>query len=650
MAQPSGPQNRPPGPPRPGPGGAPPNPWVTLLPWLVAVALLVGLSLLQAPGGPETVPYSRVKALVEAGAAESAVLEEHAITISVPAEGGGTRELRAELPGLDDPELLGLLEAQEVEIAGRAPRGVSVFAYLLPWVAILALFLFLQRRMTGGMGGLDRRGLGGLFSGRFSTPAQTRTRVGFDDVAGQDQAKKEVAELVEFLREPDRFGRVGAEVPHGVLLMGPPGTGKTLLAKALAGEAEVPFFSTSGSEFVEVFVGVGAGRVRKMFEAARAAAPAVVFIDELDSIGRRRGAGLGGGHDEREQTLNQILAELDGFGEKEAVVVLAATNRPDVLDPALLRPGRFDRHVTLHLPDRDARRAILDIHARDLPVADTGDLDDVASGTPGFSGADLKNLLNEAAIQAARRRGELITAEDLAEARDKVMMGTVRTLAIQPEERHRLAVHEAGHTVVAHFTEGADPLYKVTIIPRGRSLGGTHMLGREERHTLPESYLRAQLAILMAGRAAEKLLVGSVSSGAQDDIKRATELARSMVAGWGMDDEIGPVDLRQSEEHPFLGQSIAQPRDVADATAARVDAQVIGLLKQAEARATEILTAHRDGLEVLIDRLEREETLDAAAIARALGSAPAAPDDAPRPDPAGAGALVRPPRIRERQR
>jgi len=614
------------------------------------VALLVGLSLLQAPGGPETVPYSRVKALVQDGAAESAVLEEHAITISVPAEGGGTRELRAELPDLDDPELLGLLEAREVEISGRAPRGVSVFAYLLPWVAILALFLFLQRRMTGAMGGLDRRGLGGLFSGRFSTPAQTRTRVGFDDVAGQDQAKKEVAELVEFLREPDRFGRVGAEVPHGVLLMGPPGTGKTLLAKALAGEAEVPFFSTSGSEFVEVFVGVGAGRVRKMFEAARAAAPAVVFIDELDSIGRRRGAGLGGGHDEREQTLNQILAELDGFGEKEAVVVLAATNRPDVLDPALLRPGRFDRHVTLHLPDRDARRAILDIHARDLPIADTGDLDDVAAGTPGFSGADLKNLLNEAAIQAARRRGELITAEDLAEARDKVMMGTVRTLAIQPEERHRLAVHEAGHTVVAHFTEGADPLYKVTIIPRGRSLGGTHMLGREERHTLPESYLRAQLAILMAGRAAEKLLVGSVSSGAQDDIKRATELARSMVAGWGMDDEIGPVDLRQSEEHPFLGQSIAQPRDVADATAARVDAQVIGLLKQAEARATEILTAHRDGLEGLIDRLEREETLDAAAIARALGAARAAPDDAPPPDPAGAGGLVRPPRIRERQR
>ena len=299
MAQPSGPQNRPPGPPRPEPGGPPPNPWATLLPWLVAVALLVGLSLLQAPGGPETVPYSRVKALVQDGAAESAVLEEHAITISVPAEGGGTRELRAELPDLDDPELLGLLEAREVEISGRAPRGVSVFAYLLPWVAILALFLFLQRRMTGAMGGLDRRGLGGLFSGRFSTPAQTRTRVGFDDVAGQDQAKKEVAELVEFLREPDRFGRVGAEVPHGVLLMGPPGTGKTLLAKALAGEAEVPFFSTSGSEFVEVFVGVGAGRVRKMFEAARAAAPAVVFIDELDSIGRRRGAGLGGGHDER---------------------------------------------------------------------------------------------------------------------------------------------------------------------------------------------------------------------------------------------------------------------------------------------------------------------------------------------------------------
>ena len=343
-------------------------------------------------------------------------------------------------------------------------------------------------------------------------------------------------------------------MPHGVLLIGPPGTGKTLLARALAGEADVPFFSTSGSEFIEVFVGVGAGRVRRMFEAARKQAPAVIFIDELDSIGRTRGTGLGGGHDEREQTLNQILAELDGFAPREAVVVLAATNRPDVLDPALLRPGRFDRHVTLSLPDRPARRAILDIHVKNVPLQAGVDLDQVAAGTPGFSGADLKNLLNEAAIMAARRSATEVTMADLDEARDKVMMGTVRTLAIQPEEKHRLAVHEAGHTAVAFFTPDADPLHKVTIIPRGSSLGGTHMLPEKERHTLPEAYLRAQLTTLLAGRAAEKLLLGSVSSGADDDIRRATELARSMVARWGMNAEIGPIDLRESEDHPFLGR------------------------------------------------------------------------------------------------
>jgi len=615
-------RDRPPPDPPVGPGDEPPGPLLRLLPWLIAMAALIAIVFFPPAEGFEEASYSTVKDMIRAGEAVSAVLEEHAITIAVPAEGGTTRNLRAALPNLDDPELLPLLEEKRVEITGREPQGVSILAYFLPWLAILALFFFLQRRMlnqVGGMGGLDGRGgLAGLFSGRYSRPAGKRGRVTFDDVAGQDQAKKEVAELVEFLREPERFRQVGAEVPHGVLLMGPPGTGKTLLARALAGEADVPFFSTSGSEFVEVFVGVGAGRVRKMFEAARASAPSVIFIDELDSIGRRRGTGLGGGHDEREQTLNQILAELDGFEGKEAVVVLAATNRPDVLDPALLRPGRFDRHVTLNLPDRSARRAILDIHARNLPLADTAALDDIAAGTPGFSGADLKNLLNEAAIEAARRRGHLITADDLAEARDKVMMGTVRTLAIQPEERHRLAVHEAGHTAVAYFTPVADPLYKVTIIPRGRSLGGTHMLAREEHHTYPEAYLQAQLLVLLAGRAAEKLLLGSVSSGAEDDIKRATALARSMVAGWGMSDEIGPVDLRASEEHPFLGQSIAQPRSFSDKAAAQVDAVVMDLLKNAQDRATEILAAHRERLEILIERLEANEVLDFEEIRAAL--------------------------------
>ena len=622
----------------------PPRGASLLLPWLAMLAVIAALALLPGGPAPETVSWSAAKRLVQEGGVESATLGEHAVTLRLPGEGDAPpRELRAVVPEGGAPELLALMDAAGVEITAEAPRETALWAWFLPWLVILSAFLFLQRRMMRDVGGLDGsgpggRGLGGLFSGRYSKPVEKTPAVSFDDVAGQDQAKQEVAELLDFLREPERFARVGAEVPHGVLLVGPPGTGKTLLARALAGEAGVPFFSTSGSEFVEVFVGVGAGRVRRMFEAARAAAPAVIFIDELDSIGRRRGTGLGGGHDEREQTLNQILAELDGFGGKEAVVVLAATNRPDVLDPALLRPGRFDRHVALNLPDRPARRAILGIHARDMPLADEGDLDDIAAGTPGFSGADLKNLLNEAAIQTARRAGQLVSRGDLAEARDKVMMGTVRTLAIQPGEKHRLAVHEAGHALVAHFTPGADPLFKVTIIPRGRSLGGTHMLSREEHHTLPEDYVRGQLAILLAGRAAEKLLLGSVSSGAEDDIRRATKLARAMVASWGMSAALGPMDLSTSEEHPFLGQSIAQPRDHADATAAAVDSAVASLLQAAAAQATEVLTRERAALDRLIDALEREETLDAERIAACLGGP--APDAPRRPE-----SLTRPPRV-----
>jgi cell division protease FtsH len=589
---------------------------------LAALLLMVLLSGPWPNSGPvpTTLPYSEVKQMIRDGRVTSADLQEHAIVVNTGQTGAESNEtFRAVTPSQGDPDLLPLLEQNGVEIRAEEPSGVSVLSYILPWVLILGVYLWLQRRMMGNiMGGGPGGMTGGLLSGRFSTPTASREKITFADVAGQDQAKREVAELVDFLREPERFEKVGAEVPHGVLLVGPPGTGKTLMAKALAGEADVPFFSTSGSEFIEIFVGVGAGRVRKMFEAARKAAPSIIFIDELDSIGRTRGTGLGGGHDEREQTLNQILAELDGFAPREAVVVLAATNRPDVLDPALLRPGRFDRHVTLELPDKAARRAILDLHAKNLPLQDTGDLDIMAAGTPGFSGADLRNLLNEAAITAARRDGALITRDDLGEARDKVMMGTVRSLAIRPEEKHRLAVHEAGHTAAAYYTPGADLLYKVTIIPRGHALGGTHTLPESERHTLDEDYLRGQLVTLLAGRAAERLLVGTVSSGADDDIRRATDLARSMVARWGMTEDLGPVDLRQSEDHPFLGQSIAQPRDHADATAAQVDAAVISLLKQAEEQATTILTEHRARVEQLVSSLEAKETLELDEIRRCL--------------------------------
>ena len=585
----------------------------------MVVAWVVASSLGDSGARQTTLPYSSVKQMIRDGEVISAEFEEHAIVVTrEQPDPAGVSAFRAVIPLPGDPEILPLLEEQGVEIRAKEPADGSILLYFLPWILILGFYLWIQRRMMGGLAGGPGGVAGGLLGGRFAKPSQSRQKVTFDDVAGQDQAKREVAELVEFLREPERFQRVGAEVPHGVLLVGPPGTGKTLLAKALAGEADVPFFSTSGSEFIEIFVGVGAGRVRKMFESAREAAPAIIFIDELDSIGRTRGTGLGGGHDEREQTLNQILAELDGFGGREAVVVLAATNRPDVLDPALLRPGRFDRHVTLNLPDKTARRAILDIHAKDLPIEDTSDLDVIAAGTPGFSGADLKNLLNEAAISAARRNASLITRDDLSEARDKVMMGTVRSLAIRPEEKHRLAVHEAGHTAAAFYTPESDPVYKVTIIPRGHALGGTHMLPEAERHTLDEEYLRIQLVTLLAGRAAERLFLGTVSSGADDDIRRATDLARSMVARWGMTEELGPIDLRQSEDHPFLGQTIAQPRDHADETAGRVDAAVIELLKTSEHRAAEILVEHKSRIEDLIAELETRETLETDQIRTCL--------------------------------
>ena len=617
------------GPDTPDPKGQPTISWL-VGPLLLFMVFYILLSTQMSTDAPtlQEIPYSEIKERIRDGEITSATLQETAIVGALRApEPDAPTHVKAVTPQQPDPTLLPLLEEMGVTITAEEPAQISPLYAFLPWIVLIGFYVWLTRHMASrGIGGGALNGVGKLLSGRGSKPTEQTQRTTFADVAGQDQAKREVSELVEFLRDPDRFQKVGATVPHGVLLMGPPGTGKTLLARALAGEADVPFFSTSGSEFIEVFVGVGAGRVRNMFEEARKQAPSIIFIDELDSIGRTRGTGLGGGHDEREQTLNQILAELDGFSGKHAVVVLAATNRPDVLDPALLRPGRFDRHVTLSLPDKEARRAILDVHARNLPLHPQTDLDRVAAGTPGFSGADLENLLNEAAITAARRSGSDISPADLDEARDKVMMGTVRTLAILPDEKHRLAVHEAGHTAAAFYSPGTDPLYKVTIIPRGRSLGGTHMLQENERHTLPEEYLRGQLTTLLAGRAAEKLLLGTVSSGADDDIRRATALARSMVARWGMDPEIGPVDLRESEDHPFLGQQIAQPRNFADETAARVDQAVMALLNRAETQATELIDNHRGAVLHLVDRLEAEETLDRDAIKDCLD--PDKPDTA----------------------
>jgi cell division protease FtsH len=602
------------------------NTWIWAILAVVLTVLVLSYVGDTSPPVPEA-PYSQFKEWVKKDLVSEVDLQGRQATallkdaLQLDERVPASDRFRVFLPEADDPTLLPLLEEKGVVIRSKPESGTGGWLLgILPWVFLFALYFWFWNRMqhnvTGRFGG---RSPTDFLSGSAREERESKRRVTFDDVAGQDNAKREIAELVDFLRDPERYRKLGAEPPRGVLLMGPPGTGKTLLARALAGEADVNFFHTSASEFIELYVGVGASRVRQMFDEAKKRAPAIIFIDELDAVGRVRGTGLGGGNDEREQTLNQILAELDGFSGHEAVVVLAATNRPDVLDPALLRPGRFDRHVTLELPDRAARRAILDVHTREVPLADDVNLDIVAASTPGFSGADLKNLVNEAAMAAARENARAVTMAHFDAMRDKLIMGTLRTLAIRPEERHRLAVHEAGHTGVAHYLPKADPLYKVTIIPRGRSLGGTHMIPDEERQTLPEDYLKDQIAVMLGGRTAEEVILGSVSSGADDDIRRASQLARAMVARWGMAEEIGPIDLRQSEEHPFLGREIAQPRRFSETTAHEVDEAVRKLLIEAEGRAREIIDAHRRQIERLIADLEERETLDKEEIEACLG-------------------------------
>ncbi|NIP74089.1 MAG: ATP-dependent zinc metalloprotease FtsH [Gammaproteobacteria bacterium] len=588
----------------------------------IGVVILLYVLFIQIPAGPARteIPYSQFKEQVRAGNVSEVLIrgERAQGTLKEPTPFGPAgqpmRHFRTRIPAFGDEDLLPALERNDVQVrVGEDPSKtglVPILLALLPWIILFAFFYWMIRRSSQLLGG-GRVGPGAelrKFLERSTEQAKV-PEVTFADVAGQETAKREVTELVDYLKTPQRFRSLGAEVPRGVLLMGPPGTGKTLLARALAGEAGVPFFSISGSEFIEVFVGVGASRVRNLFETAKKNAPAIVFIDELDSVGRTRGTGLGGGHDEREQTLNQILAEMDGFAGHEAVIVIAATNRPDVLDPALLRPGRFDRHVTLDLPDRNDRVEILKVHIRRVPLADDVDLDEIAAGTSGFSGADLKNLVNEAAIQAARDNRAKVELRDFEEARDKLMLGTVRTLAIQPEERHRLAVHESGHTLVAFHMPHTDPLYKVTIIPRGRALGGTHQLPEEERHTLPEDYLRDRLVMILGGRNAERELLGTISSGADDDIRQATRLARAMVSRWGMSADIGPMDLRESEEHPFLGREMAQPRRYSEHSAQAVDEAVRKLLDEAERRARDVIRTHRGELDRLISALEERETL-----------------------------------------
>ena len=604
--------------------------WPLLLIGVLLIAFIFSMrEETRLPAPPAPASYSEFKQLLRDRRVSEVRLADRSAVATLKPEGGGSeaaRRVQVNLPALGDSELMPLIESSGAVVTVEAVKDESGgwLLSLLPWLIFLGIYLWFWSRMQSNIAGrFGGRDPSEFLAGSASREVKRKKRITFADVAGQENAKREVAELVDFLRDPQRYQSLGAEPPRGVLLMGPPGTGKTLLARALAGEADVNFYHTSASEFIEMFVGVGASRVRKMFEEAKKRAPSIIFIDELDAVGRVRGTGLGGGNDEREQTLNQILSEMDGFSGHEAVIVLAATNRPDVLDPALLRPGRFDRHVTLELPDREAREAILKVHTAKMPLAPDVDLKTLAGATPGFSGADLKNLVNEAAMAAARANKRAIDMRDFEEMRDKVIMGTVRSLAIRPEEKHRLAVHEAGHTVVAHFLPKADPVYKVTIIPRGRALGGTHMLPEEERHTLPEDYLKDRLAVMLGGRTAEKVLLGNVSSGADDDIKQATQTARAMVSRWGMSEEIGPVDLRQSEDHPFLGREIAQPRRFSETTAHDVDAAVSQLLREAEARAREIIEAQAAGMRRLVQRLEERETLSAEEVRSCLAGAAA---------------------------
>ena len=547
------------------------------------------------------------------------------------------------LPQVDDPRLLDLLEQHDVEIrATSAQSGGWARALLafVPWILILGIFLFvswrMQQRLMGGGGGQQS----GIFGFAKSGARRFRTedvKVRLEDVAGLKNAKADLAEIIGHLADPERFRALGAKIPKGVLLVGPPGTGKTLLARAVAGEAGVPFFSISGSEFVEMFVGVGAARVRDLFDSAKKTAPCVIFIDEIDAVGRSRGAGLGGGHDEREQTLNQILAEMDGFEPHEDVVVLAATNRPDVLDNALLRPGRFDRKVYLELPDKAARRAILDIHAKKIPLADDVDLGKVAERTIGFSGADLANLVNEAALLAGRRELEHVDMDLFALARDKIVLGAEREQAIGDDERRLIAVHESGHALMAWLLPNADPLDKVTIIPRGQALGITEQLPREERHTYKQSYLRDRLGVMLGGRIAEQLVFGEVTTGAENDLEQATDLARKMVSRWGMSEAIGPLAFPRGHEHVFLGRDISEAPSFSDDTARRIDDEIKALVEGVEEDARALMREHEDALTRLAARLLEAETLSRAAIDALLREAGLSKPADARNQPTGTG-------------
>ncbi|MGQ9688797.1 MAG: ATP-dependent zinc metalloprotease FtsH [Desulfobaccales bacterium] len=558
--------------------------------------------------------YTQFLELVRGDKVKSVILQGEEIT----GEQKDGRHFKSYAP--QDPDLVKLLQRQGVEITAKPkddnPWYTTLLVSWLPMLVLVGIWIFFMRQMQSGGGKAMSFG-----KSRARLMTESSVKVTFKDVAGIEEAKEEVAEIIEFLKDPKKFTRLGGRIPKGVLLVGAPGSGKTLLARAIAGEAGVPFFSISGSDFVEMFVGVGAARVRDLFIQAKKNSPCIIFIDEIDAVGRHRGAGLGGGHDEREQTLNQLLVEMDGFEANEGVILIAATNRPDVLDPALLRPGRFDRQVVVPIPDLKGREAILKVHTRRTPLSPQVDLSILARSTPGFSGADLENLVNEAALVAARGNREAVTMEDFEHAKDKVLMGTERkSLILSDRERTNTAYHEAGHTLVARLLPGTDPIHKVTIIPRGRALGVTQQLPLDERHTYPKDYLMATLTVLLGGRAAEDLVFNQFTTGAGNDLERATDLARKMVCNWGMSEELGPITFGRREEHVFLGREIHQTKDFSEETARLIDHAMKNLVEGAYQRAKDLLATHRAQLQALAQALLERETLDAQEVDQIINS------------------------------
>jgi cell division protease FtsH len=602
--------------------------------WLAPALLLAVLAsqLLRSAGRVPDLPYSQLSALLDSGhlARVEIVPDEGLVRgeLRTPIQLDGRPVTRFEtvLPFDDPAPLVARLEARGVPIVGERGRAswTTVLLSLLPWVLILGAWVLVMRQMRTGMKSVAAFGRLGTKATRADRP-----KVTFADVAGADEAKAELVEVIEFLKDPARFQRLGGRMPKGVLLVGPPGTGKTLLARAVAGEAGVPFFSISGSDFVEMFVGVGAARVRDLFQTGKGHAPCIIFIDELDAVGRLRGAGLGGGHDEREQTLNQLLVELDGFEPNEGVVLLSATNRPDVLDPALLRPGRFDRQVVVDLPDVRGRELILRVHARKVPLAPGVDLARVARGTPGLSGADLANLVNEATLLAARLGKAQVEMRDLEEAKDKVMLGVERrSLVLSEDERRLTAYHEAGHALLNLLIPGLDPLHKVTIVPRGRALGLTFSLPEEDRHSYPRVYVEGRLVVAYGGRVAEELAFGPdrVTTGGARDFEQATQLARRMVTEFGMSDVIGPVGLGDHEPSVFLGRELIRRRELSDRTAELIDTETRRLVNEAYARARTLLSDHVDQLHAVARALLDRETLTGEEVqAVAAAAQPRAP-------------------------